>query len=72
MSEDLQLRLIGHLKDGGGRSVAVGVVRDVVVIRQHGVDIRLGPAERDLFSRRYFEAVAGAEAWAKERAGEVS
>jgi hypothetical protein len=64
-----QPRLVGHLNDASGHSVAFSVDRDAVIIRRGGEDMRLGPDERDLFSRRYFEAEAAAEEWAKEHAG---
>ena len=56
-----QPRLIGHLNDAHGRSVAVSVDRDAVIIRRGGQDIRLGAAERDTFMRIYHEAERQAE-----------
>jgi hypothetical protein len=64
-----QPRLVGHLNDASGRSVAVSVDRHEVVISYGGQKIRLGPDGRDLFSRLYFEAAWEADAWAKEHAG---
>ena len=55
-------RLIGHLNDAHGRSVAISVDGDAVVIRRGGQDIRLGADERDTFMRIYMEAERQAEA----------
>ena len=55
-------RLIGHLNDSHGHSVAISVDRDAVVIRRGGQDIRLDAYDRDTFMRIYMEAERQAEA----------
>lgn len=67
-----QPELIGHLKDASGNSVAISVDRNEVLIRQHGIDIRLGPAERDLFPPLYFAAETEADTWRRGIEGPVS
>ena len=57
-----QPRLIGHMKDASGNSVAFCVSGDQIIIRRGGQDIRLGADERDTFMRIYIEAERQAEA----------
>ena len=61
-----QPRLIGHLSDAHGRSVALSVDRGDVLIRHLGTSMRLSAKERDLFGRIYMEAERQAEAWAAD------
>ena len=56
-----QPRLVGHMSDATGRSVAIFVDRDVVVIRWSGQDIRLGLGQRDTFMRLFMTAERQAE-----------
>jgi len=58
-----QPRLIGHLNDASGNSVAVSADRDAVVIRCGGQDIRLRDADRDPFIRLFMMAERHAEAY---------
>ena len=61
-----QPRLIGHMRDVTGRSLAVSADRDTVILRWAGQSIRLGPAERAVFIRLFMlakgEAAAAAAA----------
>ena len=56
-----QPRLIGHLNDASGRSVAVSVDRDEVVITYGGQKLRLSLDERDTFMRIFMQAERQAE-----------
>ena len=58
-----QPRLIGHLNDAHGHSVALSVDGGDVVIRRGGQDIRLSAEERDTFMRIFVEAGRQAEAY---------
>lgn len=66
-----QPRLVGHVNDASGDSVAFLQDRDVVLIQQHGLSIRIGPDERETFVRWLWETEAKAEAWEKEHAEAV-
>ena len=57
-----QPRLIGHLTDAYGHSVAISIDRDDIIIRRGGHDIRLAAAERDTIMRIYMQAERPAEA----------
>ena len=51
-----QPRLIGHMTDAYGHSVAISIDRDDIIIRRGGHDIRLAAAERDTIMRIYMQA----------------
>ena len=55
-------RLIGHMNDTDGNSVAVSVSRDVIIIRRAGQDIRLCGARVTVFMRLLMDAERQAEA----------
>lgn len=56
-------REVGRLADAEGAKLVVGIDRDLVTIGMgQGFDWALGPAEREEFSRLYFEAERQAEA----------
>ena len=60
MSDDwktpTQPRLIGHMKDASGSSVAFCVSGDQIIIRRGGQDIRLSADGRDPFIRLFMQA----------------
>ena len=58
------VRQIARVTDVDGATVRVGVDCDAVTIGGPR-PIRLGPDEREQFSRAYFEAERQAEEWAK-------
>ena len=62
-------RLIGHMTDASGHSVAFLVVGGDSIIRRSGQEIRLGAAERDRFIRLFMDAEREIEAWTAEQAG---
>ena len=54
-------RLIGHLNDAHGHSVAISVDRGDVLIRRGGQDIRLGADELELFMQLFCQALSQVE-----------
>lgn len=67
------VREIGHVTDANGSQVTVAVDCDGVEIRVQGGKAMLGPAERDAFTRLYFDAERAADEWTKTYApGELA